>query len=125
MELSEFVSTIEKNIAIGTEFENPGGGTSVVKTITPLNISYMRGNSRITVGLQALFQTYVHFSGKSVSCSELKKYAPNIFDSNARPAGHTCNCTFLFLLLMAVDLVDEIDGAGTRGNPFRAFIKVV
>jgi hypothetical protein len=42
----------------------------------------------------------------------------DIFDSNARPAGHSCNCTFLFLVLKEIGLCGEIKGAGKAGNPF-------
>ncbi|ACD89736.1 conserved hypothetical protein [Chlorobium limicola DSM 245] len=118
MNSEEFVSSISKSIPIGIEFDNPGGGTSIVKSITHMNISYKRGNSIMSVGLNTLYDTYKQFAGRQVTCSELKEYAPNIFDSKARPAGHSCNCTFFFLVLIAIGVVEEIQGAGVRGNPY-------
>ena len=42
-----------------------------------------------------------------------------VFDSLARAAGHSCNCTFLLQLLVAMAVVDGcIEGRGARGDPY-------
>lgn len=50
---------------------------------------------------------------------DLRDYAPQLFDSSARPAGHSCNCTFLFMVLTKLVLTDGIRGEGKAYRPFR------
>jgi hypothetical protein len=49
------------------------------------------------------------------SSNDLKIYDPHIVISKSD--GHSCNCTFVFLVLKELGLV-EIKGNGVRGNPF-------
>ena len=118
MNLGQFKKQIESSTPEGTILENPGGGTSEIIRVTNTKISYKRGSSTIKVSFDDLHTAYVRFTGRTVTSSELKKFAPNIFDSTARPAGHSCNCTFLFLLLSRIHAGGKIQGAGIRGNPF-------
>lgn len=103
---------------VGTVLANPSRGTSEVSAYTEHKINYIRGSSTIHVSYSDLFYAYQHFNGGKVSASELKEYNPSVFDSNARPAGHSCNCTSLFLILKELGVVDEIHGNGVRGDPY-------
>ena len=87
-------------------------------------IMYRRGNSRIRVQLADLYRAYNRFKGRKVSSIDLRRFAPSVFDSTARPAGHSCNCTFLFHLLQRLELtVGLLDGRGVRGSPFSVVIR--
>jgi len=118
MNFSSFISSVSNTCPVGTVLNNPGGGTSTIKKITSNNIYYERGNSSITVALLDLFKAYSDYKGKQVSCSDLKKYSPSIFDSKAINPGHDCNCTFLFLVLKEIAIIQTISGAGVCGNPY-------
>ncbi len=122
MNLDQFKSAVSRAVPKGTELENPGGGMSIINSITSENICYQRGSSNITVAFSDLFDAYSHHKGKSVSCSDLKTYAPSVFDSTARPAGHSCNCTFLFVVLRELGVIQTIGGSGVRGNPYHVDI---
>lgn len=92
--------------------------TEVLDLSAALKISYVRGNSTIAVAVSDLFEAYSQFKGRPMSSTDLREFAPSVFDSNARPAGHSCNCTLHFRILQVLDLAGEIDGAGVRGDPF-------
>lgn len=119
----EFQSKIRQAVPVGTVLNNPGGGTSEIIQLSDNKISYLRGSSTISVSFDDLFSAYSHFRGKRVSSSDLRAYAPSIFDSAARPAGHSCNCTFLLLILVRIDLADSIAGTGVRGDPYTAVFR--
>ena len=118
MNLDEFKRRIEHTIPIGTVFQNPGGGISEITGYSDQKISYVRGTSTIYVTFGGLFSAYRYFKGERVSATDLKSFAPQIFDSTATPAGHSCNCTFLFMLLSHLNLAGKIEGQGVRGDPF-------
>jgi type IV secretory pathway TraG/TraD family ATPase VirD4 len=65
-----------------------------------------------------LFDAYALYRGRRVSTTELRAFRPVVFDSAARPAGHSCNCTIFFLLLERMGVVEGIQGKGVCGNPF-------
>jgi hypothetical protein len=98
--------------------ENPGGGTSEIVKATDEEISYVRGNSTISIAIEDMFSAFRAFEHRRVSSSDLRRFAPAVFDSDARPAGHSCNCTFLFTLLRSAGLAGELEGTGVRGRPF-------
>lgn len=118
MTAHEFRSRIILSAPVGTVFNNPGGGTSSVVKIDYAKIAYVRGNSRIYIRFSDLFSAYQKFKGMRVTTQYLKELAPEVFDSAARPAGHSCNCTVVFLLLGKAGLSGVIEGEGRRGNPF-------
>jgi len=120
--LCEFQNEIVNKIPIGTELENPKKGLSTVCKFSDKNIYYIRGKSTICVAFSSLFKAYAHYKGRHVSSSELRHYAPEIFNSNARPSGHSCNCTFFFMLLSTIGLAGNIEGKGTWGNAFSVTI---
>lgn len=120
MNLKEFAGRLREAVPIGTVIDNPGSGTSAIKAFTDEQISYVRGTSTISVKLVSLHSAYESFRGKRVSSTELKKFAPAVFDSMARPAGHSCNCTFLFNILERAGLAGKLTGSGVRGDPYAA-----
>jgi len=122
MTVDQFVQAAQRVISPGHEFANPGGGTSRIKNVGNERISYLRGKSTISVSIQDLGDAYEEFKGRLVSSSDLRAFAPSVFDSKARPAGHSCNCTFFFLLVRKMGLAGPLVGAGTRGNPYAVFL---
>lgn len=118
MNIQSFSNALAGAVPVGTILQNPGGGTSKVISISNGKIRYVRGSSTMAVPLQSLFDAYSTFRGRTLSSSELKRFAPAIFDSAARPAGHSCNATFLFLALREMGIVSSIQGRGVAGNPF-------
>lgn len=122
MTFEEFKGRLLTEVSPCTVFQNPGGGTSRIKSITDERLSYVRGVSTISVRLLDLYSAYRHFAGTRVSSSDLRAFLPSVFDSKARPAGHSCNCTFLFELLGHVGLANSRSGSGTRGAPYSMVI---
>ena len=118
MDLKEFTKQIKEDIPVGTVFENPGGGTSEIVSYSDNSISYVRGSSAIYVSFRDLFDAYENYRGKRVTSSDLKSYAPAVFDATAKKSGHSCNCTLFFLILKRLNLADEIKGRGVKGDPY-------
>jgi hypothetical protein len=116
MNFQQFVSEIMTNLPVGVTLTNPGGGTSTIISYSDKNIVYRRGNSKISVSFEDLFQAYNEFKGKTVYTTDLRKFAPKVFDS--KQSGHSCNTTFLFLILKLLGKVDEIKGEGKANHPF-------
>lgn len=118
MTRDEFIGRIRGAISVGITFRNPGGGTSRIENVNPRYIAYVRGHSTITFSLHHLYYAYAHFAGRRVSSTDLREFAPSIFDSAARPAGHSCNCTFFFQVLQEAGLASSLQGTGVRGDPY-------
>jgi hypothetical protein len=123
----DFCIMLRKIIYVGQVFDNPGreGTTSTIIEIDTIKIVYQRKKSYISITFKAIYDVYKDFQGKKCSSSELKEYAPEVFNSNARPAGHSCNCTFIFRVFEALGIVVRIEGSGVRGNPFYVNIKKI
>ena len=85
-------------------------------------ITYRRGQSRFKVKLNDLYDATEHFSGCRVNTSDVKKFRPEVFDSKARPAGHDCNVSLLFMLLLRLEIAHELQGRGVRGDPYSVFV---
>ncbi|KAB7696255.1 hypothetical protein GBN15_10360 [Plesiomonas shigelloides] len=114
---SSFISLFKKHIIAGVVFSNPGGGTSTICSVNDHRVTYRRGNSRMTLQLEDLYFVYKELHGNSkVTSSDLKLNKPSVFDS--RKNGHSCNCTFSFLVLKKMGLSSDIGGKGVCGNPF-------
>ncbi len=122
MDFDEFKRKIKAAIPVDTIMDNPGGGTSTIISVSDDKISYMRGSSTIYVSFQDIYDAYSKYRGQKVTSSDLKVYRPSVFDPAAKPAGHSCNCTFLFLLISRIGEANGIQGAGVRGNPY--FVEV-
>ena len=123
MDLSEFKQRMRTTIPVDTSFENPGGGTSIILSYTEDNVRYKRGSSTISISFRDLFDGYAGAKSGRISTKDLRKANPSVFDPQARPAGHSCNCTFLFMVLLRLGLVTEIHGHGVRGDPFFVILK--
>jgi hypothetical protein len=104
MNIELFFDLIYKNIHIGDNFANPGGartgyGYRTVKTINMNEIIYVNSGTNseglITLPIQIFYEVIYEFQSSYCYTSQLKKFRPKVFDSTARPAGHSCNCTFL------------------------------
>jgi len=120
MDKTTFVQIMRRAAPKNLTFQNPGDGTSKIISHSNTAIYYQRGKSPISIGYEALFDVWNIFQGKLVNSTELRDHNPSVFDSNKN--GHSCNCTFLFLIFEAAGLVDEIEGKGVRGNPYGALI---
>ena len=120
MKYWEFYQRLVSSLPVGTVLRNPGRGTSEIVSYTDTQIVYKRGNSRIYVSIMDLYDAYERFRGKTVNSTGLRNYAPQVFDSTM--GGHSCNCTFLFMVLRAIGTIARIEGEGKRGSPFRAVI---
>lgn len=123
MEYQEFRREITNSLSNNFIFDNPSGGTSEIKKVSVDKISYKRGNSIIYFSIQDMFSTFNKFSGTDITTSDLKRFKPEVYDSKARPAGLSCNCTFFFMVMNRAGLAEDIKGKGRRGNPFRTTLK--
>lgn len=118
MEFDDFVVRVINAFPVGTTIQNPGGGTSLIVATKNLKISYRRGKSTMSVKLIDLFNVHEQFRGMLLTSNNLRVFKHEVFDSSARPAGHSCNCTMLFRIFETLQLSEPIKGAGVRGNPF-------
>ena len=116
MEYSEFRTQMMKNLPVGLVLPNPGGGTSEIKKYIKDAVVYQRGDSDIRVSIADLYDAYKAFHGKRVDSTDLRRLAPSVFDSER--GGHSCNCTFLFMALQRMGIVDRVQGEGKSGSPF-------
>ena len=112
----ELYKMINENFSIGQIFNNPGKGTSTIVSITDMNITYKRGSSNIAIKHSDINKVYVEFRNRECSSNDLKELDESIFSSDS--GGHSCNCTFLFLLLNHLNLSSEIMGRGVRGDSY-------
>lgn len=113
MEYKDFLIEINKKITSGLIFNNPGGGTSIIISITQNNsILYKRGNSNIYISIENIFKVYEQFKNSECTTTQLKSFMPKVFKRKC------CNCTFLFLILNKISLCSNIMGLGLRQSPF-------
>jgi len=118
MDYQAFYYRLVAALPVGAVLQNPGGGTTEIVAHTGTGkLVYQRGRSRFYVPILDLYAAYRRFQEQTVSSTDLRGFAPEVFDS--RYGGHSCNCTLLFLALRAMGLVDTIEGAGKRGDPYR------
>mgnify|MGYP000554193001 CR=1 FL=1 len=120
MQYHEFCRKVIETLPVGTVLPNPGGGDSTIVSYTGRKVAYQRGSSRFYVAFEDLYDAYDTFRGETLDSTTLRGFKPGIFDS--KQSGHSCNCTFLFMVLKAIGVVNRIEGAGKRGNPFRVAI---
>ena len=126
MELEDFVSRARASMPLERVFENARVGTSRILANDRRKVCYKRGNSRIYVRWRDLHAAYIRFAGRRVSSSDLRNAMPSVFDSSARPAGHSCNCTFLFRVLAELSLTEgALEGRGVAGDPYAVRLKPV
>lgn len=120
MHYPQFVSATRLALPRDTILPNPRSGTTRIVKYSGDTLVYQRGESRFYVSLQDLYHAFEHFQGSDVSSRDLREYAPSVFDS--KKGGHSCNCTMLFLILVAIGIADIIEGRGVAGHPFRVRI---
>jgi hypothetical protein len=120
MRYHDFRQRIIDTLPVGTALPNPGGGNSIIVSYTEHNIAYQRRNSKIYVAFKDLYDAYNTFRGGILDSTTLRGHNPQVFDS--KRSGHSCNCTFLFMVLKATGVVDRIEGAGKRSDPFWVMI---
>jgi hypothetical protein len=116
----DFINNVIKIMTRGKILQNPGGGVSTILTCSSFSIRYQRGNSPITVKVADLYAVYNKYRGNICTSNDIKEYMPSVFDSTKN--GHSCNRTFLFMLLVQMHLVDKIKGRGVSGDPFFVYI---
>ena len=116
MNIDQFRQKIKVAIQPRNIFDNPGRGTSTVTALSDRGISYVRGRSVIYFSFQDIFDAFEYFKGSRVSSNDLKSYRRIVFDSKAN--GHSCNCTFLFMVLKKMGIASEIGGRGVKGSPY-------
>jgi hypothetical protein len=115
MTYEEFKKAVIKNLPPGKILDNPGGGTTLIKSYTGDILKYQRGKSTFPASLKLFYEAKVKYTGLKLSSSTLKQLSP-MFDSNR--SGHSCNCTLLFMILRDIGIVDKILGNGRSGDPF-------
>ncbi len=116
MDFKTFKLLVMGIIPIGTVLQNPGGGTSIIKSLSNEEISYKRADFTFKISFRELFEEYDHFKGTEVSTNDLKTHTPSTYDT--KEGGHDCHCTFLFMILCRLPLVVGIEGRGKKGSPF-------
>ena len=116
MEKIEFVQLFMASLPNGLSLQNPSRGTSTIIWCDGQKVCYKRGNLRLYIDLSYLFEAFRHFNGRLVTTNNLKEMAPQIFDSDRN--GHNCHCTFFFMALRQMGIVNEILGTGRVGSPF-------
>jgi len=116
MTYSEFYNNLSNSISVGLKLKNPGKGDSTIKSITENIITYIRGSSSISIKIDEIYKVYLLFKGKRCSTSDLKEYKPGVF--NSKTNGHDCNCTFLFMILKKMNLINKIEGKGVKNSEF-------
>lgn len=121
MTKKEFETAIFKSIHEGQVFRNPLRGTSTIVEIDSNRVRYNRGKSIISLTIGDMYKAYAKFAGKDASSSDLRAFNPELYDS--KQGGHSCHCSFLFLVLSAMGLATGIQGGGARGDPFWVHIK--
>jgi hypothetical protein len=122
MTFEKFSAVFRAFFPVDTVVDNPGGGTSKITKYSGVKVLYKRGRTVIPVSLKELHGAYEHFKGSVVSSAELRKFKPAVFNSAARPAGHSCNCTFFFCALSKLNLSGPLLGSGVAHHPFSAAI---
>jgi hypothetical protein len=116
MDIQAFIVRIRETVEVDEVWPNPGGKTSTIVRLGDNVIVYRRGNTNISVNYEDLHAVLSKYAGEFVTSSEVRDWRPDVFDSSA--GGHSCNRTFLFLLLKKLGVVKRIDGSGVRGDPF-------
>lgn len=123
----DFYALWRQKLPDGTQMDNlSGDNVTTIVGYSDTKGFYQRGDSTIKIAFADLYWGYqqVHSAGNAgLTTTELKERRPTVFDSEHRPAGHSCNCTFLFQGLEELGLVAEVRGRGVKRSPFIAFVR--
>ncbi|MCH4887924.1 hypothetical protein EZV73_10085 [Acidaminobacter sp. JC074] len=107
---------LKDQLKVGQVLNNPLRGTSEIMSVDDTKVVYKRGNSNITLKFEDIEDVVIKFSGGVCSTSQMKLYKPQAFSSKHN--GHSCNCTFCFMVLKEIGHIDQIHGGGRRSNPY-------
>ena len=118
MSLETFAAQVAHLCSGGLDLCLPPIAKYLKVSVVAEKVRYTRGHSTMRVALTDLYETWSSFRGRRVSSTDLRAFRPHVFDSSARPSGHSCNVGLLFSLLIELRLADDLRGAGVRGNPF-------
>ena len=115
-----FIQALRRTLLPGDRFPNPRRGETEIVRLSNNRLVYRRGHSEIRVRVRDLYRAYLHFRGRRMSSSDLRLFAPSVFNSAPAigPRGHSCNCSVLFHLLGTLGLAGPIEGAGVAGDPY-------
>lgn len=114
---TELIRSIQDNVKVGMVFDNPGGGTSEIVSISNERIVYKRGNSKLYLKIQDFADVYEKFASMKCTTNDIKAFNPKVFCSGGN--GHGCHCTFIFIILDYLQLLKNgICGNGKVGDPF-------
>ena len=115
-----FIQALQRIFWSGDRYPNSRKGETEIVRLDNDRLVYRRGRSEIRVRVRDLYRAYLRFRGRRMSSSDLRLFAPSVFDSAPAigPSGHSCNCSFLFHLLGTLDLAGLIEGAGVAGDPY-------
>ncbi|MDD3213301.1 MAG: hypothetical protein PHY64_06495 [Eubacteriales bacterium] len=118
----QFIQKVQTNIHIGDVMKNPGRGTSTIRKMDHEKIVYERGQSKLTITFDDLWNMTEQYSGKAVTGAELRQSSPKCFDRKHN--GHSCNVTFSMMVLDRLGMLENgIQGKGQKGSPFFATVK--
>jgi hypothetical protein len=123
MDFDSFARLLRSSLPKGLVLTNPSRGTSTIMWCDEERVCYRRGNLRLYIGLRELHTAYLHFVGGDVTTRQLKDYCPKLFDSTRN--GHDCHCTFFFMALQQMGVVNNLWGRGLAGSPFGVTLPAV
>ncbi|TYQ15296.1 UNVERIFIED_CONTAM: hypothetical protein Cloal_1731 [Acetivibrio alkalicellulosi] len=114
---TELICSIQDKVTTGSVFDNPGGGTSEIVSVSNERIVYRRRNSKLYIKIKDIVDVYEKFAGKRCTTNDIKTLNPRVFCSGGN--GHGCHCTFIFIILDYLKLLKNgICGNGKAGDPF-------
>jgi hypothetical protein len=122
MTLEEFIKLVRELCQVPVIIHFPPLADSAIVRTDYQHIWYRRGRSTIKISIRDMWEATEHFAGERVTTNEIRTYRPHVFDSHARPAGHSCNLTFLFAVLLLLKIATDLQGKGRRGSPYSIHI---
>jgi len=115
MRFEEFSMKVKETILPNLVLNNPKEGVSKIISITKNeSICYKRKKSIIRINIKYIFEAYEHFKSCICTSNDLKNFNLKVFSGK----GHSCNCTFFFMVLKRLSLCGDILGKGVRNSPF-------
>jgi len=94
-----FFKEIKKLVDQNKILKNPIKGVSVLIKITRNDhICYRRGNSKIYLSIDVIFDVYKNYKGKKCTTKDLRDLKYKVFENKP------CNITFTIMILKELDL---------------------
>lgn len=118
MNKEEFTNKLLQSVKVGDVFDNPGGGTSKIEKIGDGKITYARGKyiGNIKIDIDVMYNTLVHFPN-GFSSNDLKPFHKQF-------RNHSCNCTFLMMMLKEMGIVKQIEGRRLKPQDLPFGVKI-